>query len=175
MTDEGSRHAVPRGRPGQGADVNEEIEAIEDSTMFEFDLKTFPIDPIFRQAVDENLERARDAWTSLGAIAGTGRPEAGIFLLGLMRVHGSDLASMTILVRAVSSFPSQAAAEALKAEFYRVPSSPATRTYLNEVLRSLLRLPAPLAREALETLACDTKLSAKWRRRFEEASWALDG
>lgn len=44
---------------------------------------------------------------------------------------------MAVLVRAVSFFPSEAAAEALKAELYRIPSSPATRTYLNEVLQSL--------------------------------------
>ncbi len=80
------------------------------------------------------------------------RPEAGIFLLGLMRFHGGDLTRMAVLVRAVSLFPSEAAADALKAEFYRVPSSPATRTYLNEVLRALMVLPVPLSREALRTL-----------------------
>ena len=73
---------------------------------------------------------------------------------------------MAVLVRAVSFFPSEAAADALKAEFYRVPSSPASRTYLNEVLRALMELPAPLSREALKTLAHDKKLSVKWWRRF---------
>jgi hypothetical protein len=80
---------------------------------------------------------------------------------------------MAELVRAASFVPSEAAADALKGE-YRVPSSPATRTYLNEVLRSLSRLPAPLARQALRTLADDDRLSLQWRRRFEEAAWALD-
>jgi hypothetical protein len=47
--------------------------------------------------------------------------------------------------------------------------------YLNEVLRALMELPAPLSREALKTLADDKKLSVKWRRRFEEAAWRLDG
>ena len=144
-------------------------------TILELDPKTFPIAPVFRQAADGDVEHARAAWDFLGMIAHSGRPEAGIFLLGLMRVHGRDLSSMTILVRAVALFPSPAAAEALKAEFHRVPSSPATRTYLNEVLRSLIRLPVPLAREALEALSEDKKLSVKWRRRFEEASWRLDG
>lgn len=111
----------------------------------------------------------------LGTMAGNDRPEAGIFLLGLMRVHGGDLTRMATLVRAVSCFPSEAAAEALKAEFYRVPSSPATRTYLNEVLRALTQLPAPLARSALQALVEDKTLSVKWRRRFEEAARELDG
>jgi len=141
----------------------------------EIDPGTFPIAPILRQAVDADLERASGAWTFLGMMAANDRPEAGIFLLGLMRVHGGDLTRMAVLVRAVSFFPSRAAAEALKAEFYRVPSSPATRTYLNEVLRVLSRLPTPVAREALQTLADDTKLSLKWRRRFDEAAWALEG
>ncbi len=144
-------------------------------TVPELDPRTFPIDPILRQAVDVDVERASAAWMFLGTMARNDRPEAGIFLLGLMRVHGGDLTRMAVLVRAVSLFPSEAAAEALRAEFYRVPSSPATRTYLNEVLRSLMQLPAPLSREALQTLAYDKKLSAKWRRRFEEAEWRLDG
>jgi hypothetical protein len=113
--------------------------------MPEVDLRTFPIEPILRQAVSDDVGRARDAWNVLGAMAGNERPEAGIFLLGLMRVHGADLTQMAILVRAVSLFPSAAAADALKVEFYRVPSSPATRTYLSEVLRALTRLPAFLS------------------------------
>jgi len=141
----------------------------------EFDPSTFPIEPILRQAVSLDVGRASDAWSLLGTMARNERPEAGIFLLGLMRVHGGDLTRMAVLVRAVSFFPSEAAADALKAEFYRVPSLPATRTYLNEVLRALMQLPAPLSREALKTLADDKKLSVKWRRRFEEAAWRLDG
>jgi hypothetical protein len=141
----------------------------------ELDPRTFPIEPLLRQAVTLDVARASDAWAFLGTMARHDRPEAGIFLLGLMRVYGDDLTRMTALVRAVSLFPSEAAAEALKAEFYRVPSSPATRTYLNEVLRALMRLPQPLSGEALKTLADDNKLSVKWRRRFEEASWTLDG
>ncbi len=144
-------------------------------TVLELDPRTFPIEPLLRQALDVDVERASAAWTFLGTMARNGRPEAGIFLLGLMRVHGGDLTRMAVLVRAVSFVPSEAAAEALMAEFYRVPSAPATRTYLNEVLRSLMQLPVPLSREALQTMAHDMKLSVKWRRRFEEAAWRLDG
>jgi hypothetical protein len=141
----------------------------------EFDPRTFPIEPILRQAVSLDVDRASDAWRLLGTMARNERPEAGIFLLGLMRVHGGDLTRMAVLVRAISFFTSEAAADALKAEFYRVPSSPANRTYLNEVLRALIELPAPLSSEALKTLADDKELSVKWRRRFEEAAWRLDG
>lgn len=140
----------------------------------EFDPGTFPIEPILRQAVSLDAGRARDAWNLLGTMSRSERPEAGIFLLGLMRVHANDLTRMAILVRAVSFFPSEAAADALKAEFHRVASSPATRTYLNQVLRALMDLPVSLAREALKGLADDKKLSIKWRRRFEEAAWRLD-
>jgi len=140
-----------------------------------FDVRTFPIDSILRQAVSLDADRARDAWNLLATMAGHDRPEAGIFLLGLMRLHEGDLTRMAILVRALACFPSPAAAEALKAEFYRVPSSPATRTYLNEVLRALTRLPEPLSHKALTALANDQKLSVKWRHRFEEAAWRLDG
>ena len=141
----------------------------------ELDPRTFPIEPILRQAVSLDVGRAGAAWNVLGTMARSERPEAGIFLLGLMRAHRNDLTRLAVLVRAVSFFPSEAAADALKAEFYRVPSLPATRTYLNEVLRAMMDLPAPLSREALTTLADDEKLSVKWRRRFEEAAWRLDG
>ena len=141
----------------------------------QIDLRTFPIDPILRQAVDLDVERASQASQLLGAMAGHDRPGAGIFLLGHMRVHGHDLARMAVIVSAVSHFRSEATAEALKAEFYRVPSSPGTRTYLNEVLRSLMQLPSRLSGEALRTLAQDTKLSVRWRRRFAEAAWRVDG
>lgn len=120
------------------------------------------------------MDRASDAWNLLGTMARE-RPDTGIFLLGLMRVHGVDLTRMAVLVRAVSFFPSEAAAEALKAEFYRVPSSPATRTYLNEMLQALMKLPAALSRAAIQSLADDKKLSVKWRRRFEDVAWRLDG
>jgi len=80
---------------------------------------------------------------------------------------------MAELLQAVSLIPSEAAAEALKAEFYRVPSSPSTRSYLNEVLRALKRLPPELAGDALRNLASDATLSLKWRRRFTEAAWEL--
>jgi len=143
--------------------------------MPELDLRTFPIDPILRQAVDRDTRRAGDAWRVLGAMAGRERPEAGIFLLGLMRVHEADLTRMATLVREVACFASVAAAGALQDEFHRVPSSPATRTYLYEVLRALTKLPPPLARDALRTLADDERLSVKWRRRFEEELWRLEG
>ncbi len=78
---------------------------------------------------------------------------------------------MAVLVDAVSWFPSEAAAEALKAEFHRVPSSPSTRTYLNRVLSALRRLSPDLAVQALVSLAADRKLSPRWRRKFEEAAW----
>ena len=141
--------------------------------MPEFDLRTFPIEPILRQAISPDVGRAGDGWNLLGTMARE-RQEAGVFLLGLMQIHRGDLTRMTVLVRAVSFFPSEAAADALKAEFHRVPSSPATRTYLNEVLRALMGLPAPLARDALKALADDKEQSVKWRRRFEEAAWRLD-
>src|SRR5205809_381085 len=109
----------------------------------ELDLKTFP-------SRNDVLERSARGWClPSGGYAGS---------WGRFDEHGRPL-------RAVSHFPSKAVAEALRAEFYRVPSSPVTRTYLNEVLESLMRLLAPLSREALEALADDEKLSVKWRRR----------
>lgn len=142
-------------------------------TPLELNPRTFPLDPILRQAVGDDLDSASEAWKFLGTLARNHRPEAGVLLLGLMWLHRRDLARMAVLVRAVALFASEAAADALKAEFHRVPSSPSTRSYLNEVLQALTQLPADLAGEALRSLACDRKLSLKWRRRCEEAAWKL--
>ena len=138
---------------------------------FEIDLGKLPIEPLLRSAVGPDLKDARDAWKILGLMAQRERPEAGIFLLGLMQVHRHDLAEMAALVDAVALVPSAAAAEALKNEFLRTPSSPATRSYLNEVLRAITRLSQPLAVQALGSLAGDERLSTKWRRRVEEVAW----
>ncbi|MCI0588337.1 MAG: hypothetical protein L0323_16015 [Planctomycetes bacterium] len=137
------------------------------------DLRTLPLDPLLRQAVGDDPEKSADAWRLLGTLAAHDRPEAGTFLIGLMQVHRNDLARMGVLVSAVSRIPSEAAAEALKAEFLRVRSTPATRSHLGEVLRAIERLPARLASEALFDLAEDERLSVKWRRRLEEAADAL--
>ncbi len=87
-----------------------------------FEPKTVPIEPVLRQAVANDLKKAAEAWNFLGVMAARGRVEAGIFLLGLMQVHRGELSQMADLLRAVSQFPSEAAAESLKAEFHRVPS-----------------------------------------------------
>jgi hypothetical protein len=147
--------------------------AQERTELWELDLRALPLEPLLRQAVAPDLESASTAWRLLGTMARNDRPEAGVFLLGLMHVHRDDLARMTELLRAVSFFPSAAAAEAVAAEFHRVASSASTRSYLNVVLETLTRFPSPLAGEVLQRLAADTRLSPKWRRRCEEATWRL--
>ncbi|HZF07906.1 MAG TPA: hypothetical protein VFE33_03860 [Thermoanaerobaculia bacterium] len=133
-----------------------------------------PIEPLLRRAVGADPQDARQAWTILGLMARRDRPEAGIFLLGLLQVHQHDLAQMTALIDAVALVPSAAAAEALKNEFLRVPSSRSTRTYLNEVLRAITHLSPPWVDQALSGLMDDKRLSPKWRRRAEEVAWRLN-
>lgn len=61
--------------------------------------------------------------------------------------------------------------------FLRASGSSRVTRQSTQVCRRLSRmnLGSHLSCEALETLACDKKLSAKWRRRFEEAAWRLVG
>ena len=145
----------------------------ERTELWELDLRALPLEPLLRQAVAPDLESASTAWKLLGSMARNDRPEAGVFLLGLMQLHRDDLTCMTELLRAVSLFPSAAAAEAVAAEFHRVPASASTRSYLNVVLETLTRFPSQLAGEILQRLAADRRLSLKWRRRCEEATWRL--
>jgi hypothetical protein len=92
-----------------------------------------------------------------------------------MRVYTDDLTRMATLVRAVSFLPSEAATEALKAEFYRVPSSPATWTYLNEVLRAAHPASSALSHKALTTLADDESSAENDSVDSREAAWRLSG
>ena len=137
------------------------------------DIKTLSLDAILRQATDDTVSRAAAAWGVLGMLARNGRTEATVFLLGLMQMHRDDLISMAKLIDAISGVPSRIAAEAVKSEFYRIPSTASSRTYHYEILRALRRFPPPLALEALEDLARDTNLSIRWRRRIQEETYRL--
>jgi len=48
------------------------------------DLTKLPIDFILKQAIDPEYEQFRSASVLLGSMAGAGRVEAGLYLLGLL-------------------------------------------------------------------------------------------
>jgi hypothetical protein len=54
------------------------------------DLAKLPIDGILKEAIDPEFERFRSACVLLGSMASAGRLEAGLYLIGLLRVPFSE-------------------------------------------------------------------------------------
>ncbi len=102
----------------------------------EIDLDKLPIDGILKQTIDlDNFERFRSGCAVLGSMAGGGRLEAGLYLIGLIGYYASDLQRLEVIVEQLAHFHCPSSANALLAEIRRVKSSNATR-YLDRVLRS---------------------------------------
>jgi len=130
-----------------------------------------PLDPILKQALHAESGSFRDACSVLKSIAARGGREAGVFLLGLLAHYRDDPPRMLVLVDALSAFATRSTADALMGELYRVPSTNATRGYLNALLNALTRLPRELWEEQLMNMSHEPRFSPKWRQKFDEALW----
>lgn len=144
-------------------------------TPMGIDPAKLPLEPILRQALEQDEERFHSACTLLETIVSRGRREAGIFLLGLLSYYSNDLQRLSRVVRAVAAFQSREAVDALTNELRRIKSSNTTRGYLDSVLKALTLLPRELVEERLAELSGDKGFSAKWRRKFDAAAWSLSG
>ena len=105
----------------------------------------------------------------LSTIASRGGREAGVFLLGLLAYFREQPERLGTIVSALSSVATPATVEVLAGELFRVESTAATRTYLNDVLHGLTRLPRELWEPKVSDMARDTHFSPRWRRKFEDA------
>ena len=132
----------------------------------EIDLERLPLDGIFKQAIDPEFERFRSACVLLGSITRVGRLESGLYLIGLLAYHSSDLQRLEAIAEQLACFRHQSSADALFAEIRRVKSSNTTRRYLDRVLRSLAALPGDLVNTGLEALAQDTSFSSTMRAKL---------
>lgn len=128
------------------------------------DLGKLPIDGILRQSLSEDDKEALPAWQLLSAMAGSGRAEAGIYLVGLFHHVRDDLKKLTEIVRLLPK--NELTAQLLLSEFRRVKSSNSTRRYLDAVLKALAGLPLALVDEGLESLCEDGAFSVRMRAKF---------
>ena len=90
-------------------------------------------------------------------------------MVGLMQYFAADLQRLAVVADQLSHFRHESSANALFAELRRIKSSNSTRRYLDQVLRSVTRLPRHLVSEGLEDLAYDTSFSVKMRAKFFHA------
>jgi hypothetical protein len=133
------------------------------------DLKVFPIESVLLQAHDPNPSQFRTACSMLGSMAGAGRIEAGVHLLGLLQFFQDDLVRLTEIVDNLRSFRTPESVRALVNELHRVESSNTTRRYLDSVLHSLSRFPRRLVEQPLLALAENRSFSPKMRAKIERA------
>ena len=135
------------------------------------DVLKLPLGPIVTQALNADPESSRSACSVLASMAGRGGLEAGVVLLGLLAHHRDDATRVAPVIEALGRFASRATVEALAGELYRVPSTNATRGYLNTVLSALTRLPRELWEDRVTAMSSDGRFSPRWRAKFEDALW----
>lgn len=126
----------------------------------------FPIEGLLQQALNREDTSFRTACTLLQSICSHGRPEAGVYLLGLLRFYQDDLDRLAVIVESLTVFPTPQTAQALFGELRRVKSDNSTRKYLALVLRTLSRLPRDFVEEGLRALTDDKAFSSRMRQKF---------
>jgi hypothetical protein len=133
------------------------------------DPSKFPIDGVLKQTVDQDLEKFRSGATMLQSMTSSGRLEAGVYLLGLLRHYQDNLERLEVIVDKLRIFETPECADTLVMELRRVRSSNKTRRYLGTVIDVLSSLPYEMVKERLESLADDRTFSYKMRQKFLDA------
>src|SRR5437660_12883810 len=80
------------------------------------DLTKLPIDFILKQAIDPEYEQFRAACVLVGSMAGAGRLEAGLYLLGLRGWYASEWPRVEVIAEGLAHVPPESALNALLAE-----------------------------------------------------------
>ncbi len=134
----------------------------------------FPIDSVLRQTLSRSREQFRSGCMFLGSMVDHGRVEAGIYLLGLLRLYRHDLPRLEVVVESLRSFREDACATALFDELRRVKASNTTRRYLDQVIRSLSSFPSEMVGAQFDDLAVDPSFSYRMRAKFARAVDAME-
>ena len=131
-----------------------------------FDPAQFPIDNVLKQALSDDDQEFRTGLSMLQSMCVHGRPEAGVFLMGIL-VNCEDHWEKRIrIVEAMTSIHTKPCADLLFGELKRVKSSNTTRRYLGAVINVLSFMPSELIEDGFETLAEDRSFSTKMREKF---------
>ena len=128
------------------------------------DLSRVPIDSILRQALSPEDDKFHSGCALLSSMSSAGRVEAGVFLLGLLQHYREDVARLTELAKALSSFPTAATVDALSSELRRVKGSSSTRRYLRRIIDTLEYFPEKLVQEQIQSLSTDPKIGVRSRQ-----------
>ena len=131
------------------------------------DLGKLPIESILKQALSPDPQQCESAVSLLGSVCRHERPEAGVFLIGLLAISGDDWEKRTVIVKALGGMQSEACVSILFDELRRIKSSNTTRRYLKEVIKVLSRMPPELVQDGFESLLEDRSFTPRMRKKFE--------
>ena len=135
------------------------------------DLTQYPIDGVLRHALSSKEDEFRGACSILNSMSGSGRVEAGVFLLGLLRCNSDDYERLTLIADALEHFQHPEAVQAFATELRRVRGSSVTRRYLRRIIDALKSFPPELAGETIQSLSSDPLVGTRFRQHLRDLSY----
>lgn len=139
----------------------------------QIDLETLSVAKLPLGCVSKMIENDIDSdfrsiCSTLMTMANSGRNDALTLLFGIAYRNRNNYARMNNFVEAVSAFRHPEIIEFIANEMMRVPSLPATRTYLRTLLKELLRINSDQSIHLLEELQNDKRLGVRFRTRIKQ-------
>ena len=133
-----------------------------------FDFSQFPIDSVLKQALSSENSEFMGACSVLSSMYRAGRPEAAVYLFGLIVQNYSNMSRKEIIMKYIEGVKTKECADILFKELNDIKSNNTTRSYINSILNVLMAFPLSIIRDGFEALLNDTKWSSIMRRRFED-------
>lgn len=133
-----------------------------------FDLSKFPIDTVLKQTLSKDYEEFYSGCGLLQTMHRQNRPEAAVYLLGLLHYYQNDLERLIVIIEKLWGFHTVEYADLLFSELRRVKSSNTTRKYLNTVIEMLSYFPKEMVQDRFQELSKDKSFSYKMRRKFQD-------
>ena len=133
-----------------------------------FDFTKFPMDSVLKQALSGENSDLMGACSVLDSMYHAGRPEAAVYLYGLMVHNYNNIQRKEIIVKHIGVVKTKECANILFKELNDIESNNTTRGYVNSILNILMTFPLPLIRDGFEALMNNNKWSVRMKRKFED-------
>ena len=137
------------------------------------DLSRLPIDSVLKQAISADDVQFRSGCNLLNSMLGSGRTEAGVFLLGLLTQFPDNYARLTVIAEMLAAFKVRATVVFLAAELRRGKGSSATRAYLRRIIDTLASFPAELVEDQILALSTDPQVGPRFREHLQDIAHRL--
>jgi len=134
----------------------------------ELDIKSLPLDFLRELFSNETPASLRSICITLVPMANAGRSDALPMLFGLAYLNRNDLGRMLIIAQSLRLLNHPEVVLFLQSEMLRVPSTPASRTYLRFILDSLFQIDTESSRKALRELLSEKRIGIKYRKQIED-------